>query len=645
MPALPEVSECREWTWRSALKRSVTPSLYRMARAQRCGPRARRRRGRLRGLCLSARDAATVSAMETAHHAVLTAVGADRPGLVDAVTRYVTERGGNLEDSRMVNLHGQFAMMLLVAGSEEAMSRLQAGLGALRRDAACTRSCGRRTPGRRSAPRRSPSLTTWAMDHPGLMQSVSHLLGELGVNIESADTSLRPAPYTGTPLFNMQLVVSVPATTHGRRAARGSSAGSATSSTSTGSSRRSERAPRRRPSLPAAASRPSAVRRRVSAAASRRAASSVANSGQGAGRSRSSATTPAPSSVSSPMSAAGMPAASQRAGERRPRRPVAADQQAAGGDEPERVGAEQRADARASRASTGTRSRCTTDAVPGGRGQLPQGGGQAALGDVVHGAHAGEAGGEARLRHDARALRSARQAAELGLAHAERAAGARRARRRAGPCPPSASALVSITRSPGRAERLSRSSARRTVPSAVSETTGRVTASVTSVCPPTSVTPARGGGRRPGRRSSASASDGVVPGGQQHRRQQPARLRSDGGDVVGVDEHGGAPRRRAPPSVMGSPCATSSSAPARSRAATSSPTPGGTSTAGSAPARPPRNPASRSLGSLPGASGRPSRTTSSSSARRPTTKSQSAASGSAPSPLEARRAVVARGRR
>ncbi len=49
---------------------------------------------------------------------VLTAVGDDRPGLVDEVTRYITERGGNLEDSRMVNLRGQFAMMMLVAGGK-----------------------------------------------------------------------------------------------------------------------------------------------------------------------------------------------------------------------------------------------------------------------------------------------------------------------------------------------------------------------------------------------------------------------------------------------------------------------------------------------------------------------------------------------
>ena len=153
--------------------------------------------------------------METSHHAVLTAVGDDRPGLVDAVTRYITERGGNLEDSRMVNLRGQFAMMMLVAGSEAAMSRLQDGLGTLRRE--CHVHAELR-PADQGPGQRSPALpfklNTWAMDHPGLMQSVSHLLGELGVNIESVDSSLRPAPYTNTPLFEMELVLSVPATTY-----------------------------------------------------------------------------------------------------------------------------------------------------------------------------------------------------------------------------------------------------------------------------------------------------------------------------------------------------------------------------------------------------------------------------------------------
>jgi glycine cleavage system transcriptional repressor len=153
--------------------------------------------------------------METHHPAVRTAVGDDRPGLVDEVTRYITERGGNLEDSRMVNLRGQFAMMMLVAGSEEAMSRLHDGLGGLRRS---SRVHAELRPADAGAAQRTPALpfqlNTWAMDHPGLMQSVSHLLGQMGVNIESVDSSLRPAPYTNTPLFEMELVLSVPAETH-----------------------------------------------------------------------------------------------------------------------------------------------------------------------------------------------------------------------------------------------------------------------------------------------------------------------------------------------------------------------------------------------------------------------------------------------
>ena len=154
--------------------------------------------------------------MAAVHHAVLTAIGADRPGLVDAVARYVLDCGGNVADSRMVNLHGQFAMMMLVAGPEDIIARLGAGREGLERDQPGARGGA----GRRSGDRVGPAaaipyrLNTWAMDHPGLVQSVAHLLGGMGVNIESADTSLRPAPYTNTPLFEMEFVVAVPAELH-----------------------------------------------------------------------------------------------------------------------------------------------------------------------------------------------------------------------------------------------------------------------------------------------------------------------------------------------------------------------------------------------------------------------------------------------
>jgi glycine cleavage system regulatory protein len=50
------------------------------------------------------------------NHAILTAIGTDRPGIVDEVSQFIFDRGGNIEDSRMVNLRGQFAIMVLVGG-------------------------------------------------------------------------------------------------------------------------------------------------------------------------------------------------------------------------------------------------------------------------------------------------------------------------------------------------------------------------------------------------------------------------------------------------------------------------------------------------------------------------------------------------
>src|SRR5438309_11865952 len=47
-------------------------------------------------------------------HFAVTAVGADRPGIVAAVTGVFVEHGCNLDDCSMTILRGHFAMMLVV---------------------------------------------------------------------------------------------------------------------------------------------------------------------------------------------------------------------------------------------------------------------------------------------------------------------------------------------------------------------------------------------------------------------------------------------------------------------------------------------------------------------------------------------------
>ena len=47
-------------------------------------------------------------------YVVLTAVGPDRPGLVNALASLIRDAGANIEDSRMAILGGEFAVILLI---------------------------------------------------------------------------------------------------------------------------------------------------------------------------------------------------------------------------------------------------------------------------------------------------------------------------------------------------------------------------------------------------------------------------------------------------------------------------------------------------------------------------------------------------
>jgi glycine cleavage system transcriptional repressor len=147
-------------------------------------------------------------------HIVLTAIGQDRPGLVEEVSEFVLAHGGSIEDSRMANLQGQFAIMVLIGAAQEAIDRIRADLDALtsqtRVHAQVTEAV---TAGVRVASRLPFRLTGRALDQPGLVHVVANLLRSLNVNIESMDTTLEAAPITAAPVFAMDLIIAVPTDT------------------------------------------------------------------------------------------------------------------------------------------------------------------------------------------------------------------------------------------------------------------------------------------------------------------------------------------------------------------------------------------------------------------------------------------------
>ena len=147
-------------------------------------------------------------------HTVLTAIGEDRPGLVEEVSEFVFARGGSIEDSRMANMQGQFAIVMLIGGTQEAIDRVTTDLEALSLQTGIHAQLTPAAPSGLQAPPRLPyRLTGRALDQSGLVHQVANLLRSLNVNIESMETTLEAAPVTAAPVFAMDLIIAVPVDT------------------------------------------------------------------------------------------------------------------------------------------------------------------------------------------------------------------------------------------------------------------------------------------------------------------------------------------------------------------------------------------------------------------------------------------------
>ena len=138
---------------------------------------------------------------------VLTAIGRDRPGLVEEVTEFFLERGCNVEESRMANLLGQFAIAVLLSGSPESIARIAADADDLRTQTGLELQL---TPVSTERAPRPPELhfRGQALDEPGLVHQIADVFRSHGANIESLSTTIEPAPVTGAPVFTIDAVVS-----------------------------------------------------------------------------------------------------------------------------------------------------------------------------------------------------------------------------------------------------------------------------------------------------------------------------------------------------------------------------------------------------------------------------------------------------
>ena len=143
---------------------------------------------------------------------VLTLLGPDRPGLVEAVAQAIVASGGNWVESRMARLAGKFAGVLRVEIPTAAVEALREALARLETAGACA-SCSSRAKARPAVASRSRSWSwsCWASIAPGLVREVSRLLAAQHINVEELITDRSSAPMSGEMMFRARARLAVPA--------------------------------------------------------------------------------------------------------------------------------------------------------------------------------------------------------------------------------------------------------------------------------------------------------------------------------------------------------------------------------------------------------------------------------------------------
>jgi glycine cleavage system transcriptional repressor len=145
---------------------------------------------------------------------VISAVGTDRTGVVQDITKVILACGGNIEESRMTTLGSEFAMLMLVSGNWHTLSRLEDQLTKLSENDNLTVAI-RKTSAKATKEDRMPyAVDVVSLDQQGIVYSLANFFASHDIEIADGATRHYAAAHTGAPMFEVQMAINIPASIH-----------------------------------------------------------------------------------------------------------------------------------------------------------------------------------------------------------------------------------------------------------------------------------------------------------------------------------------------------------------------------------------------------------------------------------------------
>ncbi len=128
---------------------------------------------------------------------VITIIGDDREGLVEAVAGAIADHDGNWEKSHMAELAGKFAGIVLATIPDAQIDAALAALGAIDSSGLLDIQAERASTEAAPTPGQSWSLRVVGQDHAGIVHEIAQVLASRKVSIDELETEVGPAPMSG----------------------------------------------------------------------------------------------------------------------------------------------------------------------------------------------------------------------------------------------------------------------------------------------------------------------------------------------------------------------------------------------------------------------------------------------------------------
>ncbi|HIG70075.1 MAG: ACT domain-containing protein [Myxococcales bacterium] len=141
---------------------------------------------------------------------VLTVIGEDRPGLVEALAELIAQFEGSWDESRMARLAGHFAGVVQIHLPDERAEGLIAALGSLSERGLSASVVDSDWSLASIDHRKSFRFELVGQDRPGIIREISSSLAALGVSVQDLRTVVESAPMSGERLFRAEAELAAP---------------------------------------------------------------------------------------------------------------------------------------------------------------------------------------------------------------------------------------------------------------------------------------------------------------------------------------------------------------------------------------------------------------------------------------------------